>query len=37
MGFLCLVRSDRDRPQLPTESDLAELRTDPDVAEAIRL
>jgi quercetin dioxygenase-like cupin family protein len=37
MGFLCLVRSVRDRPQLPTESDLADLRTNPDVAEAIRL
>jgi quercetin dioxygenase-like cupin family protein len=37
MGFLCLVRSERDRPQLPTENDLAELRETPAVAEAIRL
>jgi quercetin dioxygenase-like cupin family protein len=37
MGFLCLVRSERDRPQLPTQTDLAVLRTDPSLAEAIRL
>lgn len=32
MGFLCLVPAERDRPQLPTESDLAELTRNPDVA-----
>jgi mannose-6-phosphate isomerase-like protein (cupin superfamily) len=32
MGFLCLVPSERDRPQLPTEADLAELRHNPEVA-----
>jgi quercetin dioxygenase-like cupin family protein len=37
MGFLCLVRSDRDRPQLPTADDLVELRAQPEVAQAIRL
>jgi len=26
MGFLCLVHSERDRPQLPTDDELAELR-----------
>jgi S-methyl-1-thioxylulose 5-phosphate methylthiotransferase len=33
MGFLCLVPAERDRPQLPTEEDLAELRSHPEVAE----
>ena len=33
MGFLCLVPSERDRPQLPAENDLAELRRTPEVAE----
>lgn len=37
MGFLCLVRSDRDKPQLPSDADLTELRRDPEVAHAIRL
>jgi gentisate 1,2-dioxygenase len=37
MGFLCLVRSERDRPQLPTADDLAELRAQPQLAQAIRL
>jgi quercetin dioxygenase-like cupin family protein len=37
MGFLCLVRSERDRPQLPSESALAALRSNPAVAEAIRV
>lgn len=32
MGFLCLVSSVRDRPQLPNENDLRELRRDPEVA-----
>jgi quercetin dioxygenase-like cupin family protein len=36
MGFLCLVRSERDRPQLPTETDLAELRANPELARTIR-
>jgi mannose-6-phosphate isomerase-like protein (cupin superfamily) len=33
MGFLCLVPSERDRPQLPSDADLAELRRNPEVAE----
>lgn len=37
LGFLCLVNSERDRPQLPTEQDLAELRRDPDVAAFLRV
>lgn len=32
LGFLCLVNSDRDRPRLPSEADLAALRADPAVA-----
>lgn len=31
-GFLCMVNRDRDRPQLPTEEDLAALRSNADVA-----
>jgi quercetin dioxygenase-like cupin family protein len=37
MGFLCLVRSERDRPQLPSDHDLAALRSNPRVAQAIRV
>ena len=36
MGFLCLVRSERDRPQLPSDDDLTGLRADPAIAEFIR-
>jgi quercetin dioxygenase-like cupin family protein len=32
LGFLCMVNASRDRPQLPTENDLKELRTDPAIA-----
>ena len=32
MGFLCMVNAERDRPQLPTEDDLKNLRTNPAVA-----
>lgn len=32
MGFLCMVNAERDRPQLPSEADLAALRRDPAVA-----
>jgi len=31
-GFLCMVNRERDRPQLPTEADLAALRANADVA-----
>jgi mannose-6-phosphate isomerase-like protein (cupin superfamily) len=37
LGFLCLVNSERDRPQLPLAEDLAALRADPKVAEFIRV
>jgi quercetin dioxygenase-like cupin family protein len=36
LGFLCLVSSERDRPQLPSDDDLAELRKNPAVADSIR-
>jgi mannose-6-phosphate isomerase-like protein (cupin superfamily) len=32
LGFLCLVNSQRDRPQLPTEQELAALRADRAIA-----
>ena len=32
LGFLCLVNSERDKPQLPTAADLALLRANPAVA-----
>lgn len=32
MGFLCMVNQARDKPLLPTEADLAELRRHPAVA-----
>ena len=31
-GFLCMVNAERDRPQLPTDEDLAELKQIPAVA-----
>jgi quercetin dioxygenase-like cupin family protein len=36
LGFLCMVNVDRDRPQLPGNDDLAELKRDPKVAAFIR-
>jgi mannose-6-phosphate isomerase-like protein (cupin superfamily) len=32
LGFLCMVNAKRDKPQLPTEQDLAELQKDKAVA-----
>src|SRR5262245_5148946 len=32
LGFLCLVNAARDKPQLPTEEELAELKAQPQVA-----
>lgn len=32
LGFLCMVNKLRDRPQLPTEQELAQLRASPAVA-----
>jgi mannose-6-phosphate isomerase-like protein (cupin superfamily) len=36
LGFLCLVSRERDRPQLPSDEDIARLRADPTVAAFIR-
>lgn len=36
LGFLCVVNAERDRPQLPGEGDLAELRRTAAVAAFIR-
>lgn len=35
MGFLCMVNAVRDRPHVPNEQDLADLRRDPAIAEFI--
>ena len=32
LGFLCMVNVDRDRPQLASDEDLANLQADPSVA-----
>ena len=32
LGFLCMVNATRDRPQLPTERELATLRSDPGIS-----
>ena len=37
LGFLCLVTVERDRPTLPNEEELAQLRANPTVAEFIRV
>ena len=37
LGFLCLVNTERDRPQRPDEKSVAELQAMPAVAEFIRL
>lgn len=33
LGFLCLVNSERDKPQLPSAQDFAELRANPAIEE----
>lgn len=37
LGFLCLVRRERDKPKLPTPSDLSAIREDKDVGSFIRV
>ena len=32
MGFLCMVNSERDKPQVPTDAEIEALRQDPAVA-----
>jgi quercetin dioxygenase-like cupin family protein len=36
LGFLCMVNVDRDRPQLPSDEDLANLQRDPSIAAFLR-
>ena len=31
LGFLCMVNAERDKPQLPSEDDLAALRANPEI------
>ena len=37
LGFLCMVNAVRDKPQLPSADDLAQLRAHPDIAAFIAL
>ncbi len=37
LGFLCIVDRDRDRPQVPTEEEVEELRKNPALARRIRV
>ena len=37
LGFLCMVNAQRDRPQLPDATALAQLRAQPEVGEFIRV
>jgi len=32
LGFLCMVNAERDKPQLPTDDDIARLQAQPDMA-----
>ena len=36
MGFLCMVNVERDKPQLPSDEELARLKADPKVADFLR-
>jgi mannose-6-phosphate isomerase-like protein (cupin superfamily) len=36
LGFLCMVNANRDKPQLPSEDDLAQLWADPGIAAFLR-
>jgi mannose-6-phosphate isomerase-like protein (cupin superfamily) len=36
MGFLCMVNATRDKPQLPTADDLAQLKAEPTIAAFLR-
>jgi quercetin dioxygenase-like cupin family protein len=36
LGFLCLVKIERDRPTLPTADEIAEMKRNPEVAAFIR-
>jgi mannose-6-phosphate isomerase-like protein (cupin superfamily) len=36
LGFLCMVNSSRDKPQLPTDADVQALQADPKIAAFLR-
>lgn len=36
LGFLCMVNATRDKPQLPSEEDLAAMRADPAITAFLR-
>jgi mannose-6-phosphate isomerase-like protein (cupin superfamily) len=36
LGFLCMVNAQRDKPQLPSAEELAQLKSDPAVADFLR-
>jgi S-methyl-1-thioxylulose 5-phosphate methylthiotransferase len=36
LGFLCMVNATRDKPQLPSPADVAELQADPKIAEFLK-
>jgi hypothetical protein len=36
LGFLCMVNTERDKPQLPSDADLAGLAADPAIAAFLR-
>lgn len=36
LGFLCLVSASRDKPQLPTAEDIADLGRNPSIGEFVR-
>ena len=36
LGFLCMVDATRDKPQLPSAADMAELETDAKIAAFLR-
>jgi quercetin dioxygenase-like cupin family protein len=37
LGFLCLVRSERDKPRRPSAEELAAIRSDPEVGSFVRV
>ena len=36
LGFLCMVDAERDKPQLPSDEDLAQLKANPQIAAFLR-
>jgi len=36
MGFLCMVNVERDKPQLPSDTDVAQMKADPKVADFLK-